>query len=237
MKRTAFFLILSGLAWPLAATSALGQDAPADPEAGDTGGTEAAGGAEHDVQTGAGADAETSTAAPDDSVAAPGADGVKPVSVGLLLGYGINLDRDFNPWGIGFGARGGYNLDNIYLGVRFVFYLGESVSAAAFGGGPGDFSVNVWELGVEAGYDLDLGAVTLRPEVGFGLAGSSSDSSAPGVVSAPKSSTDLYLAPGASVLYDVTPVVFVGVDTRLQFVLITGTPTALIFLANGGMHF
>jgi hypothetical protein len=54
----------------------------------------------------------------DAPVVDPNAD--KPISVGLLLGYGIGLEDGPNPWGLGFGLRGGYNLDAIYLGVRFV---------------------------------------------------------------------------------------------------------------------
>src|SRR5262245_42225461 len=97
--------------------------------------------------------------------------GPRPISVGLLLGYGHDLGEPANPWSIGFGARGGYNLDALFLGARFVFYLGktESVENDALGR-PAEASVNIWELGIEAGYDLRLGPLAVRPGAGFGLA-------------------------------------------------------------------
>ena len=51
-----------------------------------------------------------------------------------------------------------------------MFYLGESVEVPdGFGGPAQESSLNVWELGVEAGYDLALGdSVVVRPELGLG---------------------------------------------------------------------
>ena len=76
----------------------------------------------------AGGDASATLRDAPAETAAPSSDAGSRISVGLLLGYGIGLDLKGrpNPWGLGFGARGGYNLDQIYLGARFVFYLGGS---------------------------------------------------------------------------------------------------------------
>lgn len=160
---------------------------------------------------------------------APGARRKKPISLGLLLGYGVQLDDiGVNPWGVGFGARGGYNIGPIFLGGRFVFYLGEDPAA---GGGEGSAS-NIWEIGLEGGYDLRAGVMTLRPGIGFGLASLVVD--APGV----DSTTDAYVAPGLSLLFDVSRDIFVGVDGRVQFILAEPIGfEAMIVLGNLGMRF
>jgi hypothetical protein len=143
----------------------------------------------------------------------------KPITLGLLLGYGIDLEENFaiNPWGIGFGARGGYNVGPLFLGGRFVFYLGEEPS-------------NIWEFGLEAGLDVKSGATTVRPGLGFGLASY--------VVDDVDSESNAYLAPGLSVLFDLSRDIFVGVDGRVQFILSDPEGLeAIIVLGNLGMRF
>jgi hypothetical protein len=169
------------------------------------------------------------------------ADG-KPISVGLLLGYGISFEDGGNPWGLGFGLRGGYNIDAIFLGARFVYYLGETEEIPALGI---EVSANVMELGIEGGYDIAAGPVIIRPGLGLGLAIASIEGSAPAITGTAdaesESFTNPYIALGASVLYDIDEQFFVGGDMRLQFVLGDeeegGSATALIILANGGMRF
>jgi hypothetical protein len=143
----------------------------------------------------------------------------KPITLGLLLGYGLDLEENFavNPWGIGFGARGGYNVGPVFLGGRFVFYLGEEVS-------------NIWEIGFEAGYDIKGGAMTVRPGFGFGLANV--------VIDDIESQSDGYLAPGLSLLFDLSRDIFVGLDGRVQFILSDPEAVeAIILLGNLGMRF
>lgn len=228
MTRIRLLSALTALLLPIAGT-AFAQDAEPSPEAGDVG-SEMGG----DMSAGGDASATPSDAPAGDS-AAPSSDPAKPISVGLLLGYGIGLDLKGgpNPWGLGFGARGGYNIGQVYLGARFVFYLGGSKDVSTGFGATSSVDVNIWELGIEGGYDLKAGdALTIRPELGLGIAslnvsvGSFSDSS-----------TKLYLAPGASVLYDVTDSVFLGVDARFMIVLADKTAKGIILLANGGLRF
>lgn len=162
--------------------------------------------------------------------------GGKPISVGLLLGYGISLE-DGNPWGLGFGLRGGYNIDAIFLGARFVYYLGESEEAGGF-----EASTNIWELGIEGGYDVAAGPVIIRPGVGLGLANFSVSAELPdpfgtGTTTIDESEMYLYLALGGSVLYDIDDTFFIGGDLRFQIVLADESANALIILANGGMRF
>lgn len=167
-----------------------------------------------------------SSADSDEVPEAPGAASAKPISVGLLLGYGISFEDGPNPWGLGFGLRGGYNIDAIFLGARFVYYLGED-----------DF--NLWELGIEGGYDIAVGKVVIRPGLGLGIASVnvSVDLPAP-LEDIDESETNPYIALGSSVLYDINDTYFIGGDARLQFVIgDNGDGTALIILANGGMRF
>jgi opacity protein-like surface antigen len=164
-----------------------------------------------------------------------GGDGpAKPVSVGLLLGYGISLeDGDGNIWGLGLGLRGGYNIDEIFLGARFVYYLGESEDIP----GGGEASANAWELGLELGYDIDVGGAIIRPALGLGIENFTAEVDA-GPLSGSSSEMYFYLAPGASALFDVSDDIFLGAEAR--FVLVFADPDvakAITLLATGGMRF
>lgn len=156
---------------------------------------------------------------------APGAAGAKPISVGLLLGYGISFEDGPNAWGLGFGVRGGYNIDAIYLGARFVYHIGED-------------PFSLWELGIEGGYDFAAGPVIIRPELGLGIANVSYSIDIPFIGEQSGSDTNPYVSFGASVLYDVTPDFFIGGNGRIQIVIGDGGDgTALVLMANGGMRF
>lgn len=189
-----------------------------------------------------GSDLMGGEAAPADATATePGAEeapvdgGKKPISAGLLLGYGLDLESGSgNPWGLGFGLGGGYTLDmGLYLGARFVYYLGDSQTIPTGLGTHISVDVNIWELGVEGGYDIAMDKLHIRPGLGLGIA--SASSSAAGT-----STSDMYLyvAPGAALLYDVSDSFFVGAEVRLQLVFADPDMIkALILLANAGMRF
>jgi hypothetical protein len=155
-----------------------------------------------------------------------------PISIGVLIGYGISLeDGPANPWGVGFGLRGGYNISDFYVGVRFSYHLGETAeipTADVFGvGGTEEVTVNLWDLGAEAGYDIHAGTVIIRPELGIGFAGSSYGSS---------SELNPYLAPGAALLVDLGGF-FVGLDARFQAVLSDPSTNAIGIFGTLGMRF
>ena len=209
-------VVLASLMLGLGST-AMAQD-EIDPEAGDIGeGDSELGGSEISADS---SDADSSDVAPADGPA-------KPISVGLLLGYGISLEDGPNPWGLGFGLRGGYNIDAIYLGARFVYYLGDSE-----GEGPAEATFNIWELGIEGGYDVSAGPAIIRPGLGLGIANISVDSPL-----GSGSESEFFIAPGVSALFDVSENIFVGADVRFKIVLAEETVKALTLFANGGMRF
>lgn len=189
--------------------------------------------------------AADSSAAASEGGSASGAK--KPISAALLLGYGIHLGSAPNPWGFGFGLRGGYNLDQLYLGARFVYSLGQTERIGNLGGGNADVTIRNFELGVEGGYDLSVAdKLVIRPLVGLGLTFFHFEESIAFAVGGKASDTSakLFVAPGAAAMYDVTPDIFVGLDARLIFILgaknsrgNSSTVTGLSLLLNGGMRF
>jgi len=165
----------------------------------------------------------------------------KPISVALLAGYGLSLStpNHLNPFGIGFGVRGGYNLGSLYLGARFLFFLGDSEEIAGV-----EASANSITLGLETGYDLELieQALVLRPEVGGGLVVQSAESmisnaSAGTEMPMDESSEVLYIAPGLALLVKVGRRSFVGVDVQVPIIFDRETVIELTMLATGGLRF
>jgi hypothetical protein len=201
--------------------TALAQDEPmedpmadpaADPTAGDMGGGDLGGEATADEDM-----------APPDDAGGGGTD--KPISVKLLVGYGLSLEDGPNFFGLGFGAGAGYNLDQIYLGLRFVYSLGED-------------PVSAWELGVEGGYDVDLGGATLRPGLGLGIYNVTvSVPSFMGFGGGSVSSSELYIAPGVAALFDVSDSIFLGAEARFVMILAGSMIKELSLLAHAGMRF
>ena len=159
-----------------------------------------------------------------------------PISLGLLLGYGFDLSNTFNFWGLGLGLRGGYNIGKIYIGGRLAYHFGESREDRALGVVIRNYSWHHLEVGFEGGYDLmPIERLTIRPELGLGFVNlttyfrnTTTDTT--------DSKLAVYFALGASVLYDITPMFFVGGDTRLQIVVGSAATEGLTFLINGGVR-
>lgn len=93
--------------------------------------------------------------------------------VGIDLGYGIyagDENGDVNPYGLGFGVRGGYTLDfGLYVGAAFHYYLGFTEKVELPGIATFEVSGNIYKFGAELGYDVGLGPqFVLRPKLGIG---------------------------------------------------------------------
>jgi len=150
----------------------------------------------------------------------------KPVSVGLLVGYGFSFEEgDMNPFGLGFGIRGGYTFDiGIYAGAKFIYYLG---------GEEGTKTSNFVTVGVTGGYKLRVDPVFFLPSLELGLSMLIFDDST-GILD--DSSNDFYLAPGLLVVYPID-MIFVGLDLSIPIILKDPTVSGLSLMATGGLSF
>lgn len=80
-------------------------------------------------------------------------------------------DAELNPYGIGLGLRLGVTLPaSLYLGASYDYFFGESDTNATL-----DVSSSLQQFMGRVGYDLGLGPLTLRPQLGLGLAQASSE--------------------------------------------------------------
>ncbi|HEU4579609.1 MAG TPA: outer membrane beta-barrel protein [Polyangiaceae bacterium] len=102
-------------------------------------------------------------------------------------------DLRLNPYGGGIGLRLGVTLPaSLYLGGSFDYFFGESETNTA----EIEQSVSLLQVMARVGYDLGIGSVTLRPQLGLGLAQSAVDF---GGLST--SESDFALAPGAEFIF------------------------------------
>ena len=184
--------------------------------------------------------------APPDVDAAPSHQ--RPIRVALTSGYGLDLDpavTGVNPFGVSFGVLGGYTIGSVYLGTRFLFFVGE---ARVLDDGT-EQSADEWLLGFEGGYGFRAGPLVLRPELGFGLAISSSEAARaaradPNMpVPIDTSSEDPYLELGVVLECDLSRRLLIGVEARSTAVLGKATATsdaelfALVVLGTLGVRF
>ena len=96
-------------------------------------------------------------------------------------------DAELNPYGVGLGLRAGVTLPaSLYLGVSYDYFFGESDSGGAL-----DVSSSLQQFMGRIGYDLGLGPLTLRPQIGLGLAQASSE-----LGPVEDTSSEFVLAPG-----------------------------------------
>jgi hypothetical protein len=81
--------------------------------------------------------------------------------------YGaVSGDPALNPYGPGIGVRAGVTLPaSLYLGASVDYFFGESESEAGI-----DSSASMLQVLGNVGYDFGFGPLTLRPNLGFGLA-------------------------------------------------------------------
>lgn len=162
--------------------------------------------------------------------------------IGGWLGYGIQLDSEpTRPFGLTLGVRGGVVLpQHLYLGLAVGVFGGQSRSLTEQGV---RYTVSLWQsqVGVEGGYDLELGPLTLRPFVGVGVNRTTVSYSATVVFDSYRedhdASTDLYVSPGALLHLKLTERIYAGVDSHLTLVTDSPVRSALTVAASGGVAF
>jgi hypothetical protein len=154
----------------------------------------------------------------------------KTVSLGVLLGYGVSFE-DFNPWAAALGLTAGVNLSSFYLGARFAYHFGETVTD-----GFSDIKINLWELNLVVGYDIAvIQNLSLRPNASVGLATIMGEGT--GEFEGSDSSEELMLAAGLAAIYDIQPSVFLGLDLRIEHIFGDVDANGFVFSANGGVRF
>jgi hypothetical protein len=170
-------------------------------------------------------------------------------TVGVGVGYGVytgdEMGADFNPYGIGFGVRGGYTLPaNVYLGGLFEYYLGATEEVE----GVGEFSANIYQIMFEGGYDLGLGpTAVIRPVLGIGYSTVKAEScveeqTIPGLGTFGGGCQDtgdskLGIAPGAVALLDFGSVFGMGAVRYNHIFVEDGNADAILLTVGAGMKF
>jgi len=162
--------------------------------------------------------------------------GPRRISIGLVAGYGFILNQapisGLNALGMTFGVRGGYDIDPVYLGARLQFFLGDSRTVPE-----GELEFDETTIGIEAGVRLALGAVTIQPQLGFGLAMSRAELPDGTGQTSDSSADDAYLAPGVVVMTDLTQRVFLGAEAHVPIILRSEVLYGFTLLLAGGCRF
>jgi hypothetical protein len=116
------------------------------------------------------------------------------LEVGLKAGVATNPINGLNdnPLGFGIGARGGVGIFGLYGGIKFMYYFGAD-------------SEHATQYGVEGGYSLSVGPITLRPQVGVGNLTFSGNGA---------SLSNIYVEPGVTVLVSLLGW-YVGADANV----------------------
>ena len=156
------------------------------------------------------------------------------LQIGVGGEYGVKLaGPDLNPWGFGLGVHLGYTLPmGLYMGVPFDYFFGTEDT---YGGAP--VEAKLWQVGVEGGYDLALGATTvLRFKGGIGLASVSmkacgGDIAAPSCTSSSESKP--VFGPGLAFLY-LGPSFSFTLDARYELLPVDPLAHGLIFSVGFG---
>jgi hypothetical protein len=158
------------------------------------------------------------------------------ISAALFGGYGWTLNPasidQLNGFAAGFGARGGFDIQSIYVGLRLQFFMGDSRISPE-----GEINFDETMVGLDLGYEFEFGRFTLRPQLGIGLAMSSAELLAGADVTTDRSSDAAYLAPGVVWTANVTRRLFLALDLSIPFVLRDPRLDGLSAMLATGMRF
>jgi hypothetical protein len=106
---------------------------------------------------------------------------------------------------------------SLYLGASFDYFVGESDTINGI-----DVSASVLEVLANVGYDVGFGPLTLRPNLGLGLAQTEAESDG-----ASTSEGDFALSPGAELLFGLGLLTVSG-ELRYNHIFAPGDRDAII---------
>jgi len=159
-----------------------------------------------------------------------------PISAEVLLGYGFNdsnagTGETLNLYGWGAGGRLGYTFPfHLYVGAGFVYHAGFKTSDLGTQPAWG----RVAPFGLELGYAITLGPITLRPFVGAGVAAYDA-SYVSGSTFEKGSGLEEALWPGLSATYDIARHFFLGIDARYT-IIFKGNDDAIVGAGHGSRN-
>jgi len=141
------------------------------------------------------------------------------LEIGARLGGGTGtVGTEPNALGLGLGGRAGVSLFGFYGGIAGMYYFGSGQDNYSMNGsGPGHIHTNSSLIGLEAGYNISLSILTIRPQLGLGYYNRGLDFSPAQGGSTSADSHSVYLEPGVTGLLTFG-LWFVGADIDLLWV-------------------
>ena len=164
------------------------------------------------------------------------ADALGPVDIEVGARAGL-ATSPLGPLGFGIGGRGGVSILGLYAGIDVLDYLGATAECESCSSPPGQIvkqSRSALLYGFEAGYNLKVSLVTIRPQLGLGNARLSNAAGNP-PPSPGEISNHFYLEPGVVGLVSLGTL-FVGADVN-ALILPTGGGSALTVHGQIGVTF
>lgn len=163
------------------------------------------------------------------------------IEIGLAPAFGFDTGKadwntTLNPYFLGLGLRGGYELDmKIFLGAGFVYHLGESAKLTV--NTPGaptadvrDARQNYMLAFVEVGYDIWADQLIIRPSMWLGMGFAIVDPYL--TTNGVKTVSDFMFAPGLNLIY-VFDGLYIGGDARYVAVTADGVQGIDLFFLIG----
>lgn len=149
------------------------------------------------------------------------------IYAGMVAGYTGTVDQPSNvpdPMGPAIGARVGVTLPltPLYLGGLFLYHTGEEIDVNAV-----KVSSSSYMLGAEVGYQLGLGLIQIRPNLGFGYHSVALENLGD------DSRSSVYLSPGVNAM--ITLGMLLGAEIRYNTVFNDDIQDSVSILGTVGL--